>query len=234
MNNRGQSESLGFAIVFGVVLLMVLLSAAAGVPGLLNLEHNQQVRNMERGFTVFADSTDTLVQNEAPRREPRIRLSGGQLSVGDPATITIDANNISEFDVRPLEYRSPENDTISYLNGGVIRGDEDGAVMLRTPEFIATGDQLVFPIIRLQTTQGGVGGTTTVALATTRTAADIYLDDNTDSPVTINISSAHAAAWQSLEDDYSELSCSGTEPVSCEIDTDRVVITRVDIALRFK
>lgn len=239
MTDRAQSESLGFAVVFGIVMLMILIVSAAAYPGLRNVEHNQRVQNMEEGFTAFADNVDAVVSNEAPSRETRLRLAGGQLNLGDPVNITVSGEAFSPitYTVRPVVYQSNDGATVVYLNGAVIRGDDDGSVMLREPGMVLSEDHTVVTVIDIQSDDAGTGGEGTVELETSRTRSQLDVVNTTSQNVTITIDSPRADAWRrGLAQAYDDVNCSRTENTAvCWIDPNHQLhVTRVNISLTIR
>lgn len=200
--DRGQSELVGFLLVFSVVILTIALVGITGFVGLDGAKEHQRTTNAEQAFTGFADSVDDVVRAGAPSRSTEIRIADGRLSLATAETrIRIETadGNVEHANVttEPVVYDSGTGTTITYRSGGLVRRDGDAAVMLRDPTFVLTNDTVILPVV--ETTQAGggpVGGTSAVDVRTTHAGTDVIVQDRPITSITLNLTSPNAEAWE--------------------------------------
>lgn len=235
-DDRAQAEALGFSTVLGVVGLMVLIVSLTVAPAISDLQKNQQVSNVERGMESFAENVDDLIRNDAPSRSTRLRLGGGQVSLGEPVTLTV--SNGSETvsrELRPLVYRSRDGTELVYVNGAVIRAEDGGVAVVREPELLVSDESLLFPVVRLEQGDGPTGVSGTTRVVTTRTAQQLPLAEPVSSNATVTVTSPRATAWARILD-AAGFSCSppSGDTVTCETDTDHVSVSVIDVEVAFR
>jgi hypothetical protein len=84
---------LGFASLFALVMLTVLVVTATAYPDFRNVEEFQRVELVEQGMVSFADNVDDLLRNDAPSRSTRLGTEDGRLSLGPPVTVTVNGSS---------------------------------------------------------------------------------------------------------------------------------------------
>ena len=243
---RGQSELVGFILVFGVVVLALALVGMAGFVGLDNAQDFQRTTNAEMGFTALAADVDEVVRGGSPSRSTEIRISDARLAVEDPETITVTINVTDEEDdiersveTRPIVYDSGSGTTITYHSGALVRSDDGNDVLFGEPSFVLTEELVVLPLIDIsQAGTGTVGGTTRADVRSrnggTETVATMESDEEVN--LTVNVTTSNLDAWVRYFED------AGLEPepdrehgsVEVTIATDRAQVTvhRVDVEFR--
>lgn len=238
---RAQSETLGFSIVFGIVVFTVVIISATAFPGLLAVQQHHQVNNVERGFGVFADNVDDVATHAAPRRGTELPLAGGHLEGGSPVQLTISGEAVDDpnqtfqrtFELQPLVYRSPSGPQFVYVNGAVIR-DESGVVMVREPELLFSNEQTVLQVIQPTAPDRTVAGKTRTMIATARNGSEVVAANHTAYNVTISITTPRADAWERYFERQPGLSCSRTsETVSCDLQTQDLYVTVVYVDVEY-
>lgn len=243
MPDRGQSEVLGFALLFGTVVLMVLLIAAVSTAGLLDVRDDRRVDNAEVAMTVLSDNVDDLVRAEAPSRATEVDLDGGRLSLGDPVTVTVSGTSVDGSDpnfsettqLRPLVYRAADDTELVYLNGAVVRDDGHGAAVVDGPGGSVSSDQVVLTLVRFEAADrtDAVGGDSVVTVGTARNGSSVVAAGGAYD-VTIEMTSPRAAAWKRALESNDSVECSlSGDTVTCDVSTDRVAVAIVDVEVRF-
>ncbi len=87
LNREGVSESLGYLIIFGLVLTGIGLITLYGYPLLMQQESSANLRNMEQTMIVLQSDIKSLTYKLANYKETSLRVSGGTLFFYDtPAT----------------------------------------------------------------------------------------------------------------------------------------------------
>lgn len=235
-DSRGVSESLGFVLIFSMVILSIVLVSVTGYAGLAHIRDAERVNNAETAFDVFAANVDDLVAHGAPSRSTEIKLDEASLSIGEPVVEVVvyqDDGSTSTFELRPFVYDGDTEAKLVYVNGAVIREDRGGVVMLRGPDVNLTTDGTpAFTIINLKPAQDtqSVGGSPTVNVRTTRTESNLFVAKN----VTFEITASHSDAGERYLDELVAHGCSiDGEKVSCTGPTDRIYVTVVETDVRF-
>lgn len=172
-NNEGVSESIGFILIFGLVLTGIALITLYGYPMLMQQESNADVRNMEQTMVVLQNDMKALCFKNVPYKETALQVSGGSLAAvnatstgqtfnisvqnNDTATKRIHNAGLSPFSPGMLVYTSDGQDaTIALENGAVIRAQTGGSTMIAEPRWYtdnASGQKtLVINLVALNTT----------------------------------------------------------------------------------
>ena len=203
-DERGVSNVVGYVLIFSLVTITIGTVFAVGITGLENRQAAERAANVERAFDVFDDNVRDVQRYGDPSRATEIRLSGGALSLADPAVVEL--RNASgdivgrSLDSRSLTYTSGDT-TIAYENGAWFRSDGTGAVMRSEPRFVAAGGRTTLPIGRLyplgDETVEQEGAVQIVVDRTSRPqlveTADASADDG---PFDLWIESPYADAWR--------------------------------------
>lgn len=238
MRDRGQSELIGFAIIFGLIVFSISVLSVTGYGGLQNAQEYERTDNVQRAFAALADDIDDIVHQGASSRTTEIKLADAKLSLEQREMITVNGSSpdgefTHTYAVRSIVYDSGTGTEIAYTNGALVRQDDESAVMLREPNLILTDDAVVIPIV--QPAPGGteaVGGSTTVLVGTAHSDTELLRADEAEYEISIEVTSPHAEAWERYLDAEPATDCSreGTT-VSCDLTTSRVYVTveRVDV-----
>jgi hypothetical protein len=246
MTDRGQSEALGFVLVFTLVLATVSLLTVAGLGELQDVRDAQRVDNVHESMQVLADNVDELVVNGAPVRETELRLGSGDLAFGEPVTISVsghatadsDRNFSYEVSAWPLVYEAGGDQRVVYTAGGVVWQGRTGASMTNGPPVLVSPDGETLTVVQTRRTgeTAAVGGTSTALVRAHRAVADLYEVNHRSHEVAIRIESPRAEAWESLLADQLATTCTTPSDgvVSCTYEPDRLSISvvRIDLELR--
>lgn len=234
MADRGQTETLGFVLVFAVITASIGLVFATGFTGLNDARAVEQVNNAERAFEVYSENIDDITQRNAPNRATEIKLADATLTLAEPIEVTVNVvGDLNEtYAIRPLVYDAQTGEQIIYVQGAILRQSSGRAVVLHESTMVLDANRTVVPIV--QTRRGGtgsIGGRTTVLIRATHAQSSFIYVDNAPPTIWFNVSSPRAAAWAShLEEASGVSSCSVVgDTAACQIDTDRAVITLVQI-----
>jgi hypothetical protein len=214
---RGQSEVLGFALVFGLVLSAVALIAVFGFGALEDTRDSEELNNAERAFDVLADNMADIHQDGTPSRATEISLQNAQLEAGDTVTFNLTFVGPQESISRPLEpivFRSGDAEVV-YVAGAILRSQREGGVMIKEPPFLIDTDRLVLPIIETQ----NVGDITSTGGQTVRVrglrrqrqfVADMVKNPSPYDEAIINITSPRSDIWQTYLEEQDGMDCRDT------------------------
>jgi hypothetical protein len=242
--DRGQSELVGFVLIFGVVVLTIALIGLTGFTGLDSAQDFQRTTNAEQAFTALADNVEDVARGRAPSRRTEVRIADASLSLEPSETnITVEYSNgtSSNATVRtaPIVYDSGSGTTITYRSGAIIREDEGNAVLLREPNVVLTNESVILPSISTSQPSGGkVGGTTAVDIRTQTGGVDLLVTNESVDEISLNITTPRAEAWERYFDQFDDSLVTvqrNENSVEVTIDTrnvDRVYVTvhRVDVS----
>jgi uncharacterized cupin superfamily protein len=147
-NSEGVSESIGYLIIFGLVLSGIALITLYGYPLLMQQESSANLRNMEQTMIVLQNDIKSLTYKLANYKETTMRVSGGSLffnnnvstlqrfriwSTDFPQTVPT-----TDFFPGELRYNADRDNTVITLeNGAVIMKPlgTQGSVMLAEPRW---------------------------------------------------------------------------------------------------
>jgi len=144
-NDRGVSESIGFILIFGIVIAGIALVTLYGYPLLLQQQQGADVKIMEKNMIVLQNDLKSLAYKTVPFKETSLKIGGGSLTVynsssdqsdftiSDPANLYVDKFNAGE-----LRYESVSAQMdISLQNGAVVMRPRiaQGSTMLAEPRW---------------------------------------------------------------------------------------------------
>ena len=241
---RGQSELVGFLLVFSVVVLTIALVGLTGFVGLEGAKDFQRSTNAEQAFTGLADDVDDVVRAGAPRRSTEVRIADGRLSLEPSETrvrITgVDGNSTNvSVATDPIVYDVGSGTSVTYRSGALVRRDGDAAVMFREPGFVLTNETVILPVVDTTRTDGGpVGGTGEVEVRTRHAGTDLVAWDRPVESVTLNMTTPNAGAWARYFEAASDGPVTSVErdgdsvKVTLEPERASVTVHRVDVTFR--
>lgn len=239
-DSRGQSELLGFLMIFVVVILTIALVIATGFVGFNSAQDYQRTTNAEVAFTVLASNIDDVTRMGAPSRATEIGIADASLSIEaehSSIDIELDGNALDlENDgmTRSIVYDSGTDTTITYRSGALIREDSGSSVLFREPDFVISDAEVVLPLVRLSPDgTSEVGGTAEVGVRTVANGTDVLAERiPVDDTVTIVVETPHVDAWtryfEGFEDDGPISNVAPDfedDTVEVEIETDRLSVT---------
>lgn len=170
-NEHAVSETVGFVIIFGIMLTGIALVTLYGYPAVLDAQQNANIRNMERNMISLQSDVKSLAYKNVPYKETTMQVSGGVLKVENPDTEQyrfeiydqngplISYADLAYPDTFPpgsIKFLSDSEDiSIALQNGAVVKHQSDGSVMLSEPRwfFDDPTDTLVINLIQIYSSQ---------------------------------------------------------------------------------
>jgi len=174
---EGVSESIGFLLIFTLVIVGIGLVTLYGYPMLLQQQTSADEQIMQKNMIVLQNDVKSLAYKTVPYKETSLKVGGGTLKVFN-SSYTPSTSSIKIYDssVNPpfvdlfhsgdLMYSSDSAGTdISLQNGAVVsrRHVEPGSVMLAEPRWFYDGqtNTMVINLVNITSTEtlsrAGVG-----------------------------------------------------------------------------
>ncbi|MDD1669472.1 MAG: hypothetical protein LUO97_06685 [Methanomicrobiales archaeon] len=149
MKREAVSESIGYLIIFSLILTGIGLITLYGYPLLMQQQSSANMRNMEQTMIVLQNDIKSLTYKLANYKETALRVSGGTLSLyGPPYTDqrfrveVVDGGVPQDLFIPPrlgeIRYSSTNDNTVITLeNGAVIEKPlaSTGSFMLADPRW---------------------------------------------------------------------------------------------------
>lgn len=161
---EGVSETVGFIIIFGIMMMGIGMVTLMGYPTLLQQQQEANIRNMEKTLIVLQTDINSLAFKNVPYQETTVQVSAGTLSIVenplDTPNLTFKIPVIGEksFNTGKLKFVSDDGGTIISLeNGAVVKryNSIEGSVMISKPRWFydSTTKTIVIPIIVVNSSQ---------------------------------------------------------------------------------
>jgi len=80
-DERGVSESIGFMLIFTLVIVGIGLVTLYGYPMLLQQQVNADLRIMEKNLIVLQNDFKSITFKSAPYKETSLKVGGGRLTI---------------------------------------------------------------------------------------------------------------------------------------------------------
>jgi len=176
-SERGVSETVGFILIFAIVMAGIGLVTLYGYPILVQEQANANIRNMEKNMIVLQSDLDSLTFKNVPYQETTMQVSGGTLFVKGPSLsdqqFLINKTDYpaeflsNSFSPGEMSYESDDRNTIISLENGAVHkrywNDITGSAMISDPRWFYDTDTgtLVITFIQVysesQLSQTGIG-----------------------------------------------------------------------------
>lgn len=234
MRERAVSNTLGFIVIFSLVLFSLVLVSTAGLGGLQDTRDATMSLNAEQSMESLGNAIEDVHRENESRRTASMRLGRGTLETGEETEITV-TNGTDGFTqtIDPIVYRLDDT-KIAYEGSAIVREQEQGARTLRPPSFVLTDDEAIIPVVNTTSAASGSVGGTTAQVRLRRTGSEtkvLDVDASEDVEIVVETTVLRAQAWErTLEDldpssDICTVSGGGTT-VTCTKDVDGTLVTR--------
>lgn len=251
-SGRGQSELIGYVLVFSAIVLAIGGIVTFGVTALDQVQSSTVAENGEFAMQSVAADMEALYYGTSTSRTTELTLDSATLETGAPTIINITAVSGSEtveFDreFRPIVYTT-DDVTIAYENTLVVRDQARGSVAVNDPLVSISSSQSVIPIVETNSSIRSVtGGTRDIrAVLADTTGASLTKDSD---PIKLNITvqslPSRIDVWErQLNESVGPMdrpsgapldgrpACRRPDPghVTCIVGTDRVVVSHANVA----
>lgn len=251
LEDRAVSDSLGFILVFAIIISTVGAVYIGGFQSLDDARQYERMNNAERAFEVFADNVEDITQRGAPSRATEIKLAEASMQSGPSREIRINVspsgqpggrNNSWGYEPLVYESQTDRSNEMAYELGANFRSSTGGTTMSERPAWVIGEDRVIIPVVRTDHDgEGSITGSETILVRTQAAGSrDVWTANKTGSTdVTINISTPRADAWRAyMKSQSPEVTCppseNGDGQAYCTIeDVETVYVTVVRIRYEF-
>ncbi|WP_225334686.1 DUF7289 family protein [Halomicrobium urmianum] len=234
MTDRAQSDTLGFVLLFTVLIASLGVVATAGVGTLESGRDVATSQNVEQSMIELAGAGTDVHRENVSVRTARMGLGNGQLEAGEETEIAVEVDGspadvggtrIDGLAVQPITY-SLDGRAVTYEGTAVVRHQDGGSVLVREPDFHFDPDGGVVAVPVVNTTLVGdadsVGGGNAEVRLLRGDASTRITDSATSFTLTVDPPADRVDAWKTaLESsaesstDCSEDESSGTVSYEC-------------------
>ncbi len=235
------SETVGFIIIFGIMMAGIALVTLYGYPALLSQQSNANIRNMERNMIALQTDINSLTVKNVPYKETTMQVSGGTLSVNRASememtgmapkfSISDGSGSLFPSDFIPGEliYRADDGNTVVSLENGAVHkrywSDLTGSTIISNPRWFydSSTQTLMIYLIQIdadnsmaQTGIGNVQMTVSPFPDYTLFPPKEYPDpgDTVYIQYNPNIQSNFKVAWRNYFSTYPENQYTGTDAI---------------------
>ncbi|WP_436929870.1 DUF7289 family protein [Halosimplex halobium] len=247
--SRGQSEVIGFVIVFSAILAATLVVGVFGLNALDSVQESTVANNGEIAMQAVGDDIESIYYGSAETSTTELTLDAATLEVGDPTRVEVSVVSTSteswQWKLYPLVYRS-DAASIYYENSLIVRQQRRGSVAVSGSLFRLDDERAVIPVVRTNATTNATvsGGTEQIRAMENGTEQVVRTNEDpsvTELDVTITMRDVpgRTEVWETaLRDAYGgsgSLSCTNPEAdeVACSFETETVVVSSVTVEYGF-
>ncbi len=238
--DRGISEVLSYAFVFGLVLSSIVVVSTLGVAGLQDARSAEQAQNAEKAFDVLDANMAELYYEESPSRATEMELGESELLTGDYVTVDIARERTGGWDndtyqIRPLVQRLDDERRMIYEAGAVFRTNRQSGLTVHDPPVVSSDRNVhvTVPVVDSPSVQSVGSGTALVRAEVTGREVLVSDTDGTYDRLVVTVTSPRATQWgEALEEKGFSCSTTGSDTVECERGSfDRLYVTVHEIEL---
>jgi len=253
---RGQSELIGYVLLFSTVVIAIGLVVTFGVSALDQVQSSTVADNGEFAMQSVGVDMEALYYGTALSRSTELTLDSATLETGTPATVNVTAIRGSKTveinrEFRPIVYRT-DDVAIAYENTMIVRDQARGAADVNDPLLSISRQRAVVPVVETNASTQSVGGGTHEVNAVLANGSSVSLQRDS-APVRLNVTVQtrpdRVDVWErQLNESVGSImrppgapragrpACRRPEPdyVTCIVRTDRVVVShaKIDYELR--
>ena len=157
-DRRAQTETIGFVLAFGIVIVGAIIVVTLGATTLGDTEDRLTEERAQKTLTQFDSNAALVALGQSDTHRASFAFEGGEqfTLLEDNGWLNVTATNRSTENTREIMNTTlgalvyENGDTrLAYQGGGVWRSDESGGQMVSPPEFHYRGATLTLPTIKL-------------------------------------------------------------------------------------
>jgi hypothetical protein len=200
-NDAAVSETLGFILMFSIVILSMSMIYILGYPILQEHIESSVFENAQQSFIVLQSDMKRVAFEQVPLKTMKIKLHSSTISTDNRSSILISYNDGTShsynYSTGEIEFTKDEN-VLTYENGGLwMVQPPSGAIMVSKPP-IYTGEinnenMTTIGIVSLHGRRS-VGGNGIASINMQHNSSDL-IKPSQKVDVTVSINSAYARQW---------------------------------------
>lgn len=202
-DDTGVSESLGYILVFAIVLTGIAGIVFFGVTMLNDAKDRNNFQNVEQGLTVVQSDMKRVAMEKAPLKASKLRVEGGTLVMDfNASSIRVDfAGHTYDNYTGDISFdSSKDGKMLSIENGGLWKtyGEPMNELGIVPPRIFAStaNNAIVINVIRLKGNDTAFGGVGTISLNMAYVSNNVYTYESAvPADVTIKVNTTYATAW---------------------------------------
>lgn len=209
-NDRGQTETLGFILIFSIIIISIGAIYTSGITDLTDQRESVAFDNTERSMFIHAANVEDIYKHGAPSRATEFKLYDNALSVRGATRFDVTVTNTSSgttqsygtYVSKRLAYESDEGSLV-YELGAVVRNRAGSRAAVQSePPFAFTDEGIVLVHINLKGSETVGSNSDTVLAVSEERATRLKANEPPTATgkynVTINIKTSpeRARAWQ--------------------------------------
>mgnify|MGYP005832179885 FL=1 len=205
-NDEAVSESLGYILIFGVVISCIGIMLLSGSQVISDTEKRNSLQAVEQSFNILSSDIKMTAFDSSPIRTDRIKIDGGSILVDsqEPVlTVKYPGSSVLFTDaIGSVVYASDSSDdTIAVENGALIKGyGTSNSQIVSEPRMYYCQDTrtLMISVIDISGVPSSIGGDTicNLKLKSSGVAQPIEMISASGDTVTISIKSEYGRAWE--------------------------------------
>lgn len=236
---RGVSNTLGFIVLFSIVLASIGIVGTVGFDNLQTARDGTVELNAANSMENIQETVQGLRADNTTLRSVLLRTGGGTVRPDtQPRRVRVDIGDDGSFELdrqtRPLVFEFQDTELV-YEAGAVVRVEGDGQFPVAAPEWSERPNSVILPVISSSALEPdrSVSGKT-IAGFFQKTDASLIERSTTPESVRIEIETTpqRAEAWRSMVDRemINPDSCSGSGgTVSCVWTRQNVIVRHVHV-----
>ncbi len=230
-DDEAVSETLGYILIFMIVLTCIAFILYAGNGVLASAKAQNNFEGMEQGFSVLNSDLKQVALEGTPLKTTRIHMEGGSISAkADTNHISIKFQGVDKYqdDTGYIKFMlDSDSSIVSLENGGVWEkpGGSGGNLVVLKPRIYRitdpdTGVQtLVVNLIKLDATPpSSIGGSTTIDVTLKDEGTNVYTyEEPSGSSVDIKFYTDYPDAWARF---FTDIGATGAT-----VNSDHIMVT---------
>lgn len=250
--DRGQSEIIGYVLLFSTILIALGVVVTFGVTALDQVQSATVADNGEFAMESVAGDMEALYYGTSTVRNTELVLDSATLETGPPTTVNVTANRggvkvATNRTFRPIVYKT-DDVAIAYENTLLIRDQARGSVAVNDPLVRISDRRAVVPVVQTNASVQSVAGSTHQVHAVLNQSTGESLTSQSGDLVRLNITVQtvpdRVDVWErQLNESVGDMTrptgaplagrpaCRRPDPghVTCIVATDRLVISHAEI-----
>ena len=213
MDKKGVSEVIGYLLTFGIVVAVVAVIYASGMPIVDETKDKSAFQSMETSFMTLQGHTKKVAFGQSPLRTMKFNLIKGSIGTNDNAgiiNVTIVGGPSYSFPFGNIEYTIGTRKVV-YELGAVIESTPGGNIIISDPPIFNSSGDVFISVMNVSggfSAGGGmaemhIGGSGGLYNVTRDTHVYNSSDSVTNLTISINSSPYTQAAWDRyLNDEF--------------------------------